>query len=58
MDSYRELILIFLEKHAEQEKKLIALSIRDNMRKFNFSEEESTVGSIKIPASGVIWEAI
>ena len=25
---------------------------------FNFSEEESTVGSIKIPASGVIWEAI
>ena len=40
VDSYRELILIFLEKHAEQEKKLIALSIRDNMRKFNFSEEE------------------
>ena len=25
---------------------------------FNFSEEESTVGSIKIPASGVFWEAI
>ena len=25
---------------------------------FNFSERESTVGSIKIPASGVFWEAI
>jgi beta-galactosidase len=25
---------------------------------FNFSEEESIVGSIKIPASGVLWEAL
>ena len=25
---------------------------------FNFSEEESKVGSIKIPASGVIWETL
>jgi len=40
VDAYRELILIFLSEADEQEKSLLALSIRDNMKKFSFSEEE------------------
>jgi len=56
---------IFTDICADQEISITHLSDCVRIREtsthrfwFNFSEEESTVGSIKIPASGVFWEAI